>query len=93
MTSRAYEITSKSPVIEIHKDVSPEVTHDAITLVKGCHRCLCMHVRTWLSKQDGVVLRASAENLNGSAYLIVSPDHGVQLAVLCGLSQIPAIFG
>ena len=43
-----------------------------------------------LADQDGVVLRPAAEDLQHTAYLLVAPDHRVQLA---GLRQLVQILG
>lgn len=48
-------------------------------------------VSTWLSKKDGIVLRAPAENLDCPPDLVIAPNHRIKLPVSGGLCQIPAV--
>ena len=46
---------------------------------------------TWLSKKNGIVLRAPAENLDCPPDLVIAPNDRVKLPVSGGLCQIPAV--
>jgi hypothetical protein len=45
-----------------------------------------------LADQHGIVLGAAREHLNGAADFLVTPDHGIKLAVTRRLGEVARIF-
>ena len=44
-----------------------------------------------LADQDGIVLGAAGQHLDGAADFLVAPDHGIELAVARGLGEVAGI--
>src|SRR5689334_23553019 len=45
-----------------------------------------------LADQDGIVLGAARQHLDGAANFLVAADHRVELAVACRLGEVAGVF-
>ncbi len=45
-----------------------------------------------LADQHGIIFRAPRQHLDGAADFLVAADHGIELAISCGLGEITGVF-